>query len=81
MKKEQVNFTKGKYGYAGYTVNLPIVVQAKTLEGFKTKISKLFKHHVAELNKLAESEEPFEYVEEFLPQEPFPDNERNNLPF
>jgi hypothetical protein len=81
MKKEQVNFTKCKHGYAGYTVNLPIVVQAKTLEGFKAKIGKLFKHHVAELTKLAESNDPFEYVEEFLPQEPFPDSERNNLPF
>lgn len=81
MKQERVNFTKCAHGYAGYTVNLPLVVQAKTLEGLKAKIGKLFKVYVAELNKIAESDNPFEYVEEFLPQEPFPDNERNNLPF
>lgn len=79
MKNERVNFTKCAHGYAGYTVNLPIVVQAKTLEGFKVKINRLFKAYVKQLNKLSESEEPFEYVEEHLPQ--MPRNPEDSLPF
>lgn len=79
MKQERVYFTKGEGGYAAYAVNMPLVVQAKTLEGVKSKLGRLFKSYLEQLNKLAESEEPFEYVEEHLPQ--MPDNPIQHLPF
>lgn len=81
MKNERVYFTKHAHGFAGYTVNLPLIVQAKTFKGLQAKMKRLFKSYLEQLNKLAESEEPFEYVEEQIPYNQIPDNDRDCLPF
>lgn len=79
MKTERVYFTRHAHGFAGYTVNPPLVVQAKTFPGLQSKMKRLLMDYLDQLNKLAERDDPFEYVEERLPQ--MPDNDRYRLPF
>lgn len=81
MENERVYFTKHAHGFAGYTVNLPLVVQAKTFKGLQAKFKRLFKSYLEQLNKLSELEEPFEYVEEKIPDNQIPDNPMDSLLF
>lgn len=61
--KERINYVIESGYYIGYSVNLPIIVQAKSMEDLKHKTKVLCNMWVQEMQKTLSQDEPFEFVE------------------
>ncbi len=61
--KERVDWVFEDGYYSATMANLPVLVQAKTMEEMKTKCKVLAEMWISEMAEMIAKEEPFEYVE------------------
>jgi hypothetical protein len=63
MTKERVNYVITKDGqYCGHTVNMPLVIQAESMEELQRRMKSLGEHYIKHITEQMAQEQPFEYV-------------------